>query len=377
MLGRARKVFWVALGIAVVAHLAVVGVNPFQQTLEKTPRPLTTRFVKREPRLTKPLELRKLPQPKRQLIRRQVRLAAARMDQVQATAAFDTRHLIGQAAVTSAPAGPRNADGRAEPRAGSDECRHRGQSATDQQDRHEPGDARHQQHGQPGRYRAMVVQDPTNPQTLKGFVKIARVQRELNDTGTHSAQYNNVAMIYLVSGAAAVHRFEGGFPRPLERSRQPFAGGTHYHYHRPYAGFQVGHRAGTGATGPPMSWKGFIFGTLPPTEALEKYGGLVQGRDYYTDRVPEDHPIYNCFFDIGSAPTVSDGYASTGPTRNDLHATWIGNRMVAFTIRPFWVARARLHGRDTTRYMQLAVNTVVYALTQEGSMTQRLMQMVQ
>jgi len=36
---------------------------------------MTTKFIKPEPRLTKPLELRKLPQPKRQMIRRRVQLA--------------------------------------------------------------------------------------------------------------------------------------------------------------------------------------------------------------------------------------------------------------------------------------------------------------
>ena len=32
--------------------------------------------------------------------------------------------------------------------------------------------------------------------------------------------------------------------------------------------------------------------------------------------------------------------------------------------------------RDATRHMQMALNVIIYALTQEGSMTQRLMQMV-
>ena len=58
------------------------------------PRPLSTKFIKREPRLSKPLELRKIPQPKRQMARCEVQLAKARMDQVQATAAFNTRSLI-------------------------------------------------------------------------------------------------------------------------------------------------------------------------------------------------------------------------------------------------------------------------------------------
>ena len=33
-------------------------------------------------------------------------------------------------------------------------------------------------------------------------------------------------------------------------------------------------------------------------------------------------------------------------------------------------------GGDSTRQLQLAVNIIIYALTQEGSLTQRLMQMV-
>ena len=34
------------------------------------------------------------------------------------------------------------------------------------------------------------------------------------------------------------------------------------------------------------------------------------------------------------------------------------------------------NGVETTRILQFVVNTIIYALTQEGSITQRLMQMV-
>ena len=94
LLSPLRKVFWLSLGIAVLLNAILVLLNPFQQQAEKAPRPLTTKFVKRQPRLTKALELRKIPQRKRPMIRRQVRAAAARMDQVQATAAFSTRAII-------------------------------------------------------------------------------------------------------------------------------------------------------------------------------------------------------------------------------------------------------------------------------------------
>ena len=94
LVSRLRKGFLVSVGIAAVLHLAAAGINPFKETKKKAPRPMTTKFIKREPRLTKPLELRKIPQPKRQLARREVQLARARMDQVQATASFNARSLI-------------------------------------------------------------------------------------------------------------------------------------------------------------------------------------------------------------------------------------------------------------------------------------------
>ena len=376
LLVRARKALWIALGGAVVVHLVIVGVNPFEQALEKRPRPLTTRFVKREPRLTKPLELRKIPQPKRELIRRQVRLAEARMDQVQATAVFDTRGLLGQAAVTSASLAQEmpTAALDLEPALMSSAIEGTRQPANKIDMSLEMLDVSSMD---TGRYRAMVVQDPSNPQALKGFVKIARVQREINETGNHTAQYNNMTMIYLVQALRQYTDLKVDFldhlsvadDRLLKTPMIIITG--HAPYGKPGTEQEMEQLARYVMEG------GFIFGSLPPTEALEKYGELVQGRDYYSDRVPENHPIYNCFFDIGSAPIVNDGYATQGPTRNDLQATWIGDRMVAFTISPFWISRARLHGKDTTRYLQLAVNTVVYALTQEGSMTQRLMQMVQ
>ena len=91
---RLRKGFVRSVGRAAALHLIVAGINPFKEAEQKAPRPLTTKFIKRLPRRTKPLELRKIPQPKRQLARREVQLAKARMDQVQATASCNTRRLI-------------------------------------------------------------------------------------------------------------------------------------------------------------------------------------------------------------------------------------------------------------------------------------------
>ena len=73
LLSPLRQFFWLSLGTAILLNAILVLLNPFQQQAEKAPRPLTTKFIKRQPRLTKALELRKIPQRKRPMIRRRVR----------------------------------------------------------------------------------------------------------------------------------------------------------------------------------------------------------------------------------------------------------------------------------------------------------------
>ena len=66
LLGRLRQTLWLSLALAALMHLMLVGFNPFTRQAQQAARPLTTNFIKREPRLTKPLELRKIPKRKRQ-----------------------------------------------------------------------------------------------------------------------------------------------------------------------------------------------------------------------------------------------------------------------------------------------------------------------
>ena len=178
LLSPLRKSFWLSLGIAVLLNAILVLLNPFQQQAEKAPRPLTTKFVKRQPRLTKALELRKIPQRKRPMIRRQVRAAAARMDQVQATAAFSTRAIIARSTgianmLQVGQSNPQTLQAALEPVVGvtanlgiSRASEHKIDMGLEMLD----VDAM-----DTGRYRALVIQDPNDKQGLKGFVKFARV----------------------------------------------------------------------------------------------------------------------------------------------------------------------------------------------------------
>ncbi len=73
-----RKIRIISLAVAIALHgsLAVWKVSAERRAV----KPLTTRFIKREPRLIKPLELRKAPKPKRRQMRRHMKRVRAKVD---------------------------------------------------------------------------------------------------------------------------------------------------------------------------------------------------------------------------------------------------------------------------------------------------------
>jgi len=386
-----RRAFWSALGLAAAVHLVVVGVNPFQQALDKAPRPLTTRFIKRQPRLTKPLELRKVPKPRRQLLQRQVRLLSARMDQVRAAATFSTRGVLNQ---VTAPAVAMDQSARfaslaLEPALQAELIRGARQPESKVDLALEMLDIEAMD---TGRYRAMVIQDPADPQSLKGFFHIARM---------HSAQLADAARGFSGTAPTAVEALVRAI-NDYTGIRTDFLASILIDDVRllevPFLLYS-GYNKGYGLTKFKFTDQeleniaqyflrgGFIFGRTDWSEALQKYGGLVQGSDYHYGRVPNDHPLYSSFFDMGEngVPLTSSGghtqHKQAVAVSTYLEGLWIGERLAALQYPEgdrleLWHHGVNL-GVDTTRHLQMAVNVVVFALTQEGSMTQRLMQMVQ
>ena len=361
-----RKVFLVSLGAALALHLVIVVINPFEQTAQKAPRPLTTKFIKREPRLTKPLELRKLPQPKRQMVRRQVQLARARMDQVQATATFNTRGLITQVATAAPQARMGQAGPGATLAAMNLEPSLSAAAVTGVRTPDNKIDLGLEMMDvnsmDTGRYRAMVIQDPEDPQALKGFVKFASV------TSARSIDFGR--------GGG----FGQGFIDRVRDALNQFTG-----LQSEYVGlitfdderllevpiiFQAnpGNESEKERMVQYLLAGGFVYGGVGLGDSLEKYGGLVRGRDFWSERLPDDHPIYSAFFDLERGGPPSRGGTASGKAGTISWATTTG-----------YFIKGRLAGITFSRAGwtdYLIVNIIVYALTQEGSMTQRLMHMV-
>lgn len=128
-------------------------------------------------------------------------------------------------------------------------------------------------------------------------------------------------------------------------------------------------------------------------EGLEKYGGLVWGRDAWTERLADDHPIYTAFFKLqGGVPQTGLPTVNRGRPEH-MQGLFVNGRLagVQFALREPPIdtdLAARLSRRepdeeevnlrnerpDDFRRRQMAVNVVVYALTQEGSLARKIME---
>lgn len=369
---RLRTLYWWSLGLATVWHLLlslglIFATKPHGALV---PEPAKVKFfARRDPLLAKPLELRKVPQPKRQLVRPEVQVSAARMDQVRATAAFDARGLIasqGSGVGTFAPprfSQPDRMGLGLEPatRAGMQEevrvAENKIDLALEMLDVISMDT---------GRYRAMVIQDEGNRQNIKGFVKLASVVsvHTKNSIGALDLRLIGVLRDVLSSYTGLQAEFVGDFTYDDERILEVpiilFPPG----YNRKL----LPNEAEIKNLVQYISQGGFIIGPLNDDvqEGLEKYAGLVKGRDFWETRVPDDHPIFSSFFDIGGGvPSGSFPHKDKMSSREQhqvLHGWYLKGRLVAVQPSLGWGWENFRYQSEITRQLQMAVNVIIYAL---------------
>ena len=132
-----------------------------------------------------------------------------------------------------------------------------------------------------GRYRAIIVQDATDKQAIKGFVKLAQVVSSRALAGNAGLNVKTIDRLRDV-----VNEYTGlkaeflGFvtfddPRLME---VPII--------LPYGSPNETEMANLAQY---LMSGGFTFSGIYE-QALEKYGGLVRGKDFWSERLPEDHP---------------------------------------------------------------------------------------
>ena len=112
---------------------------------------------------------------------------------------------------------------------------------------------------------------------------------------------------------------------------------------------------------------------------------LLHGRDWDFQKLPNSHPIYHCFFDFPQGPPVCGDhlFIRGGWSPFDyLEGIIINHRLLGLVCRKFFTnpwgdwAGGYMGLTDGYRQLQFGVNMIVYALTGEGSITNRLMDSV-
>ncbi|MBM3277419.1 MAG: DUF4159 domain-containing protein [Candidatus Handelsmanbacteria bacterium] len=118
-------------------------------------------------------------------------------------------------------------------------------------------------------------------------------------------------------------------------------------------------------------------------EGLEKYGHLVWGQKVWTEYLTETHPLFTAFFPLKGVPRIeraltpedtsqSGNLGGAFRQRQDrMQGLFVNGRLagVEFYLPPRAVWRVEQY--EDRAQSQRAVNIVVFALTQEGSLTRR------
>ena len=126
-------------------------------------------------------------------------------------------------------------------------------------------------------------------------------------------------------------------------------------------------------------------------------GGYAQGKDWEWEELPHTHALFHCYFDFPNGPPSGlrafnhalYGDRDLQPPRID--AIEVGGHIAVIAnnceMSGAWsdfgadcvpLMRGSAHSKnDPTRSLQFGVNSVIFALTREGSITKRVMDAVQ
>ncbi len=410
-----RKIRIISLAVAIALHgsLAIWKVSAERRAV----KPLTTRFIKREPRLVKPLELRKAPKPKRRQMRRRMKRVRAKVDTRGISRAPKASQVldslvrpvtsVGQAESFERPA--------LEPMIESEKVtavKTGGRSLNLSLEMVDVSAL------DTGRDRAFVVQDAADKRGIRGFFHVAR-------TFVHSARFRSKGL--LTSGR---YQRQGLTPYPMAIPHLAETVNEFTEIHVdvlddialddakllgvPWVVYNTTNqfdpsKAELRNLGQYFASGGFVFasGQTGQLQFIDQFfgnaletQGLRRARHWNRVVLQNDHPVYHAFFDFdgppgGNVPGASNKKAYGNVERGTAGEVRGGTRGTLFPVNYFvrndGHVMAILEAKGFVRYWEryshdsgwnfrpadfrdmltFGVNTVVFALTQEGSLAQR------
>jgi len=236
----------------------------------------------------------------------------------------------------------------------------------------------------------MVVQDPADKGNIRGFFHVATVG----------------AQTILFKGNLDVQRFIALVPQVMNRFtdiRTDVRG--HYDFDSPEflrtpfifitasEPFQLtGSEAtnlgkyllGGGLAYVEPAYEGVNVGDIALRRMLRDALGsqdCKEGRDWTFQIMPKTHAAYHCYFDLDGPPKGHDRYRRYPGLKDHLEEIVIAKRTVCIysnkDLEGAWCHDFPYNKVDNTVPHMFLVNLIVFALTQEGSITYRLMESVQ
>ena len=427
---RQPKWWLVGLCASAVVHFVVLGsylslgerVREAVQRITFEPPPTPSVFIKPPRSTTRVLEFRKTPVPRGSYLRQKTKVARTRVQQVQAMVAMRTDNLLSDldASKIAPPSLRRSArmgigSGTATGAGGGSfalalptlsNVEVRGvKESTAQIDMNL--DMLAIKDMDTGQYQAMVIQDPDDRRKISGYIHLAQAftqNRTVAGSGGHasgnSAQLRSQITSYanldfLIKALDEYTGIEADYlgPIPLDDPRinqvpwlllPSWFGEVHSSSELELE--SLGHYLANGGfalttSGPNEKLSGPKFDRL--REALSTQG-LYEGQDWRFVYLKPTHPLYHSYFDFDMAVRDNVAVFTTpeGVSRRTLGdmGLMVGDRLaVLFTDQQVSTASGRegttnaMLAVDGTRHLQFTVNTVVFALTQEGGVTQQLM----
>ena len=398
LLRKAQRILWICFGLGITVHISLMQISGFE-TEERVVKPLTTQFIKRQPRLTKPLELRKRPQPKRRRVQRQMVMVQARMTQRSKVSSIQPVQMLQNLARPKAPLVREVAfaQGDLEVSAVSSliEGTREPKQLVDMSLEMVDPDAM-----DTGRYRAFVLQDPTDKRAIRGFLHMAIViqvsHKDIERRYTITVQWIRDLIDAMNTYTDIRTDLQGFFtfdsPQVLETPWFLIATGgdpfklseserlnlAKYLTTGGFAFTEPAHAHDWGA------YDGYIAELVSIKEMFQDAlatAGYVQGRDWIFENLPNNHPIYHCYYDFDGPLSPAPGSATTSQlSYADAHdyvrGITIDGRMVAMIESGDYQRTLHMANIDGTRYRHFYINTIIFALTQEGSITHRVMDSV-
>ena len=392
---QARKGLWAATALALAVHLVLSRIGMVQEE-QRSARPLTTKFVKRQPRLTKPLEMKKRPRPRRRHMRREMVSVQAKVQRGTVSRGIQPLGVLGQLARpnvdVSRAVGFRSTELAPQAVAQIIEGARDAENVVDMSLEMLDVDAL-----DTGRYHAMVIQDPSDKRNIKGFFRLKyaysetmqkRASHDLEDRMVHGVvalldamnQYTNIRASFagrILFTSAEMMKTPWVFSNITWPFVLPDDEAAYLGKYLVSGGFLICDALEQSPFYISHSQK------RPPiciTSARSNFKKALAaqrceyGRDWTFQILPNDHPLFHCYFDFDGAP--GSYYDPEFELSGKLEGICVGGRWVVVICQKgfqhFWSDPAYPEMRSE-RLIQLGVNSIIFALTQEGSITRRVM----